>query len=65
MCTVVEASPASISRAMVRAVPIGMAKPWVPEDWPLDWNENPAEAAVSIPSTCPDVLTSEPPESPG
>ena len=65
MCTVDEADPASIVRAMVSAVSIGMAKPWVPDDWSLDWNEKPAEAAVSMPSTSPEVLTSEPPESPG
>ena len=51
MCTVEEALPATIWRAMESAVLIGMAKPWVPDDWSLDWNENPAEAAVSMPST--------------
>ncbi len=40
---------------------IGMAKPWVPEVS----NENPWEAAVSMPITSPPVLTREPPESPG
>src|ERR1700733_9048388 len=65
MCTVDEADPASIVRAMERAVLIGMENPWFPEDWPLVWNENPAEAAVSSPSTSPEVSTSGPPESPG
>ena len=65
MWTVEEPAPASIVLAMESAVSIGMAKPWVPDDWSLDWNENPAEAAVSIPSTSPEVLTSAPPESPG
>ena len=51
MCTVDEAFPATIWRAMVSAVLIGMAKPCVPDDWSLDWNEKPAEAAVSMPST--------------
>ena len=23
---------------------IGMAKPWLADDWPLNWKENPAEA---------------------
>ena len=41
----------SIWWAMESAVLIGMAKPWVPEDWSLDWKEKPAEAAVSMPST--------------
>ena len=65
MWTVDEPFPASIWRAMDRAVLIGMAKPWLPWDWPLNWNEKPAEAAVSTPRTWPEVLTSAPPESPG
>ena len=51
MCTVDEPLPATIWWAMESAVLIGMAKPWVPEDWSLDWKEKPAEAAVSTPST--------------
>ena len=41
MWTVEEPEPASIVLAMASAVSIGMAKPWVPDDWSLDWNEKP------------------------
>lgn len=55
--------PASICAAIDSAWLIGMAKPWVP-DGGDEVNENPVEAAVSMPITWPAVLTSEPPESP-
>ena len=65
MWTVEDPLPASIWWAMDSAVLIGMAKPWLPCDWPLYWNVVPREAAVSMPSTWPEVFTSAPPESPG
>ncbi len=65
MWIVDDADPASWHAAMFSAVSIGMAKPWFPCDWSLDWNENPADAAVSTPITWPEVSTSAPPESPG
>ena len=65
MWTVEEPEPSSMALARESAVSIGMAKPWVPPDWLFDWNEKPADAAVSIPRTFPEVSTSAPPESPG
>ena len=52
-----------ICLAMETASLIGIANAWVLAC--PDWNVNPEEAAVSTPITCPAVLTSGPPESPG
>src|SRR5579875_4210222 len=78
MCTVDEAWPASIWRAMDRAVLIGIEYPCVVPGWPEPAplspklfplnglpNWNPEEAAVSTPITSPWSFTSGPPESPG
>ena len=50
----------AMCRAMASAVLIGMAKPIVPPGCPPDA----VFAAVTIPMTCPALLTSAPPESP-
>ena len=61
MWTVAEERPASIWAATAAARLTGIAKPSMTPD--CNWN--PEVAAVSRPITCPAVLTSGPPESPG
>ena len=64
MWTVADALPAWICFAIVIAWLIGMANP-SPPDWPwLSWYWKPADAAVSMPITWPELFTSGPPESP-
>ena len=65
MCTVAEASPASIWLAMESASLIGIAKASVAVVCAVSFGELDEDAAVSMPITCPAVLTSGPPESPG
>ena len=61
MWIVLVAWPASICLAIERAALIGMAK-----DTPAAaWNRKLDDAAVSMPTTLPSVVTSGPPESPG
>src|SRR5450631_2845092 len=56
--------PASICCAIDIAELIGIANACAPEDWSAN-PDDPEDPAVSIPSTWPELLTSDPPESPG
>jgi hypothetical protein len=60
--TVADALPEEIASAIVCAVPIGIANAFVVE---ASWKVNCDDAAVSMPTTCPWLLRSGPPESPG
>jgi hypothetical protein len=62
MCTVADALPDVIEWAIVSAFAIGIAYPSVAD---VFWKPNPDDAAVSMPTTWPLLLTSGPPESPG